>query len=85
MKTVTLEVFIETGCKACVSVMHTIREVQSNLKFDVIVYRRDVDIEVFKSRKVVITPAIFIDGVLTFYGEVSSADIRKKIYQASHV
>jgi len=85
MKIVTLEVFVESGCKACVSVMHTIREVQSNLKFDVIVYRRDVDIEVFKDRKVVITPAIFIDGVLNFYGEVSPADIKKKIYHAYHV
>lgn len=84
MKKVKLEVFIEPGCKACVSVMYSIREVQSQLPLDLKVYRREADREMFRDRNVVITPAIFIDEVLTFYGEVSPADIKRKIYQVCY-
>jgi len=60
--------------------MYSIRKVQSQLPIDVKVYQRDVDNEIFRYRKVVITPAIFMDGVLIFYGEVSTDDIKQKIY-----
>lgn len=79
MNSIRLEIFIESGCKACASTLHLLEEVQSDLKIQVDVYRRDTDMEVFRKRRVFITPAIFIDGVLTFYGEVSAEDIKKKI------
>jgi len=79
MKNIRLEIFIESGCKACASAMYSVEKVQSELQIHVDVYRRDTDSEVFRERKVVITPAIFIEGVLTFYGEVSAEDIKKKI------
>jgi predicted thioredoxin/glutaredoxin len=85
MKKVRLEVFIEPGCKACIAAMYSVREVQSRLAIDVEVYRRDSNGDIFRRRKVVITPAIFIDGVLTFYGEVTPDDIKKKIYSVCHV
>lgn len=84
MKTVNLDVFIEPDCKACISVMYSIREVQSQLSINVKVYRRDVDREVFRDRNVIITPAIFIDGKLIFYGEVSPEKIREKIQNLYH-
>jgi predicted thioredoxin/glutaredoxin len=65
--------------------MYSVREVQSRLAIDVEVYRRDSDGEIFRRRKVVITPAIFIEGVLMFYGEVTPDDIKKKIYSVCHV
>ncbi len=85
MKTTLLEVFIEPGCKACVSVMHSIRKVQSDLNIEVKVYRRDTEPDVFKKRNVVITPAIFINNVLMFYGEVTPVEIEKKLYQVNRI
>ncbi len=80
MRKVRLEVFIESGCKACVGALYSIRNLQSGMPLDVIVYRREKNKDVFRERKVVITPAIFIEGVLMFYGEVSPEDIKKKVY-----
>jgi len=79
MKSIRLEIFIESGCRACASAMYSVEKVQSELQIHVDVYRRDTDSEEFRKRRVFITPAIFIDGVLVFYGEVSAEDIKKKI------
>ncbi len=80
MKSVLLEVFIEDGCKSCVAVLYTVRSVQADIPFEVKVYRRDTHQDIFKQRKVVITPAIFINGVLTFYGECTRDQIINKVH-----
>lgn len=79
MKKVKLEIFVESECKACVGALYSVRKLQSQMPLDVNVYRREKDSAIFRERKVVITPAIFIEGVLTFYGEVSPDTIKKRI------
>jgi predicted thioredoxin/glutaredoxin len=83
MNTVKIEVFVEPGCRACATVLRSIEQVKANLPLEVCVYRRDRDSAVFSERKVVITPAVFIEGVLRIYGACTPEEIEKKVVQVN--
>jgi predicted thioredoxin/glutaredoxin len=84
MNTVKIEAFIEPGCRACATVLRSIEQVGAKLALEVRVYRRDRDSAEFGERKIVITPAVFIDGVLRFYGACTPEDIEKRVVRANY-
>lgn len=77
-----IEVFVEQTCQACRTVLALIDATSRRLGCRPTVYTREQDNEVFRERRVVITPATFINGRLVFYGEFSPGALERQLSQS---
>jgi predicted thioredoxin/glutaredoxin len=77
-----IEVFVEQTCQACRAVLGLVEAVSRRLGCRATVFTREQDNETFRARRVLITPATFINGRLAFYGEFSPAALEKKLSQS---
>jgi predicted thioredoxin/glutaredoxin len=75
----TIDVFVESYCSACVSVVRMLRKLAANSALELRIYHRSSDASEFVARRVFITPATFIDSRLAFYGEFSEGDLKRTI------
>lgn len=74
-----IEVFVESSCAACVSVVRMLRKFVTGSALELKIYHRSSDTPEFAARRVLIAPATFIDNKLAFYGEFSEGDLKRKL------
>jgi predicted thioredoxin/glutaredoxin len=68
MKKELIEVFTEKNCSSCEEVLLILTRISSRCAFDLRIYKREEDRQIFHERHVVICPATFLNGRLVFYG-----------------
>lgn len=74
-----IEVFIESYCAACVTVVRVLKKLVTNPAFELRIYHRHDDPSEFKARQVTIIPATFINNRLVFYGEFTETELKRQL------
>jgi len=77
-----IEIFVEDTCSTCSRVIEDVSTFVRGTDIAVRIFRREADAEKFRERNVAICPATFVNGRLSFYGDVSPEALRKHIYVA---
>jgi uncharacterized membrane protein YagU involved in acid resistance len=75
-----IEIFVEDTCSTCSRVIEDVSIFVRGTDTAVRIFRREGDSEKFRERNVVICPATFVNGRLSFYGEVSPEALKKQLY-----
>ena len=71
-------VYVEPDCRSCEKVKMTVEKMyRQKLIMDLLIINRTEQPELCNDAGIVIYPAVFIDGELTFYGEFSIEDALK--------
>ncbi len=79
-----IEIFVEETCSTCSRVIEDVSTFVRGTDIAVRIFRREADPETFRERNVLICPATFVNGRLSFYGEVSTEALRKHFYVTQH-
>ena len=77
-----IEIFIEQNCRACDEVLAVIAAFADQVSVAVTVFDRESDPTIFRERRVLISPATFVNGRLAFYGSFSADALRNHIIHA---
>ena len=71
-------VYVEPDCQACEKVITTAKDMQKNkLVKNLLIINRMEYPELCSDAEIVVFPAVFIEGELTFYGEFTIEDALK--------
>ena len=74
-----VEVFVEDNCSSCEEVLRVLQGFEDQARFLVRVWNRNSDAEEFQSRRVLLSPATFINRRLVFYGAFSKDDFDRQL------
>ena len=77
-----IEVFVEKNCRTCDEVLAVIAAFAAQVSVAVSVFDRECDPTVFRERRVLISPATFVNGRLAFYGNFSLGALRHHVQQS---
>ena len=72
-----LEVFVEQDCPSCEEVVSLVNEYRNDPSIELQIYEREKNASLFRERRVLICPAIFVDHRLVFYGAFTMNELAR--------